>query len=79
MSYRNLPGLIELHTLVRRSLAFATRSLAVLVVVGSLDDTPMDAHADEFTSNLFTHRTDTGWDTSATVAASAEIELIPVD
>jgi hypothetical protein len=87
VDYRSLPGLIELQTLVRRSLAFAGRSLAVVVVVGSLDDIPMDAHADDFTTNtsvyvatnLFTHKSDTGWDTFATAAASAEIELVLVD
>ena len=51
MNYQNLPGLIELQILVRRSLAFAASSLAVVVVVGSLDDTPMDVHADEFATN----------------------------
>jgi drug/metabolite transporter (DMT)-like permease len=79
-------GLIELQTLVRRSLIFSARSLAVVVIVTSLDDTPGDAHAAEFTvqksvyvaTNLFTYQTDTGWDTFATAAASAEVELIPV-
>jgi hypothetical protein len=61
VNYRNLPGLIELQTLVRRSLAFAARSLAVAVVVGSLDDTPMDAHADEFTTNTSAYVASLSW------------------
>ena len=80
-------GLIELQILARRSLAFAARSLAVVLVVISLDDTPVDVHAAEFTintpvrvaTNVFTYKSDTGWDTFATATASAEVELVPAD
>jgi drug/metabolite transporter (DMT)-like permease len=76
-------GLIDIQTLVRRSRDFAVRSIAVVMVLGTLDDTPMDSHAAELvvttpiyvSTNVFTHKADAGWDTFATVAASAEIEL----
>ena len=80
-------GLIELQTFVRRSRDFAVRSIAVAIVISSLDDIPKDAHAGELSvatpvyvaTNVFTHKADTGWDTFATVSASAEIELQATD
>jgi drug/metabolite transporter (DMT)-like permease len=80
-------GLIDVQTLLRRSRDFSVRSIAVVMVLGSLDDSPIDLHAAELVvttpvyvgTNVFAHKTDAGWDMFATVAASAEIELQAAD
>jgi hypothetical protein len=46
-------GLVTAGALWRRSQAFAARALVVVVVVGALDDTPMDIHAAEIETPVY--------------------------
>jgi drug/metabolite transporter (DMT)-like permease len=77
-------GLVDLQRLTRKTGVIAMRMLGSLVVVAVLDDTPMDVHAEEWqvntpvyvAANSFSFSTEDGWDTFATLAASAELQLV---
>jgi drug/metabolite transporter (DMT)-like permease len=77
-------GLVNLGTLARRTVAGAARMLSVLIAATVLGATSPDAHAGEWRAsmpvhlavNSFSKKTNDGWDSFVTLAASAELELV---
>jgi len=78
-------GILDLHSVLRRSGAFAVRLAVVIAVIHASDDTPMDVHAAELglpvhlTANTFSSKAAGDWETFTTLAASAELELVSFD
>jgi drug/metabolite transporter (DMT)-like permease len=79
-------GLIDLRELLRKSGVLATRTVGALLLIAAFDDTPPDAHAEEWhvdvpvyvAANSFSYQTASGWDTFATLATSAELEVAKI-
>ena len=79
-------GLVELGSLMRKTAAAGTRA-PVAITIALLGVAAPDAHAEQWrastpvylAANSFTMKTDEGWESFATLAASAELELVKVD
>ena len=79
-------GLIDIRAFLQRSGAFVARALFVSIAFTLLDDTPPDAHAEEWhvdvpiyaAANTFAFTQDDGWDTFATLATSTELEVAKI-
>ena len=76
-------GLVDLRVLTRKAGAVSLRTLGALIAIAVLDGAARDAHAEEWgvstpvyvAANSFSIKSDDGWDTFATLAASGELEL----
>lgn len=80
-------GLVDLGTLTRKTVAAAARTSAMLIAAAVLGAASPDAQAGEWrvstpvylAANNFSMKTNAGWDSFATLAASAELELAMED
>lgn len=80
-------GIVELGSCLRRVRMLAIRAVIVAGVAAIFAGTPGGARAQAFevrapvyvAGNVFSYREGGRWDTFATVAASVELELVPLD